>query len=314
LIIMAGAVTSLLLWSIGASASLAGSPMLVTGVPQVADALTNLFVPGLAVAAAVIIATVRLRPLERIAGSSLAGVFTVVGVHSLYKQVFAIAAPEAFVRLGLAERTIWEIGLVGLAALAMRLGKSRLALVLAIAAAGHEALYTLLLHNPLWFAQAVGDWPVVNLLLPVYALAIGFTITAKRQDFLLPDESRRALDIIQMVLVVLFAFSSLRQLFHGALLVAPGLPVAEDILRSILAIGLAIGFLLWGIARQQRDWRIASLALMLAAVGKVFLFDASGLQGITRIASFIALGLSLIGIGWLYARHLGVGIAGTART
>jgi uncharacterized membrane protein len=117
-----------------------------------------------------------------------------------------------------------------------------------------------------------------------------------------------------MVLVVLFAFSSLRQLFHGALLVAPGLPVAEDILRSILAIGLAIGFLLWGIARQQRDWRIASLALMLAAVGKVFLFDASGLQGITRIASFIALGLSLIGIGWLYARHLGVGIAGTART
>ena len=36
-----------------------------------------------------------------------------------------------------------------------------------------------------------------------------------------------------------------------------------------------------------------------------FLFDASGLQGITRIASFVALGLSLIGIGWLYSRYLG---------
>jgi uncharacterized membrane protein len=44
---------------------------------------------------------------------------------------------------------------------------------------------------------------------------------------------------------------------------------------------------------------------MLAAVGKVFLFDASGLEGVTRIASFVALGFSLIGIGWLYARHLG---------
>jgi len=44
---------------------------------------------------------------------------------------------------------------------------------------------------------------------------------------------------------------------------------------------------------------------MLAAVGKVFLFDASGLEGVTRIASFVALGLSLIGIGWLYSRHLG---------
>ena len=76
---------------------------------------------------------------------------------------------------------------------------------------------------------------------------------------------------------------------------------------------LAIGFLLWGIVRQQRGWRIASLILMLAAVGKVFLFDASGLEGVTRIASFVALGLSLIGIGWLYARHLGADRAGTAR-
>jgi uncharacterized membrane protein len=74
----------------------------------------------------------------------------------------------------------------------------------------------------------------------------------------------------------------------------------------MLAIALAIGFLLWGIARGERDWRLASLVLMLAAVGKVFLFDASGLEGVTRIASFVALGLSLIGIGWIYARHLGL--------
>jgi uncharacterized membrane protein len=41
---------------------------------------------------------------------------------------------------------------------------------------------------------------------------------------------------------------------------------------------------------------------MLGAVAKVFLLDASGLEGLMRIASFIALGLSLIGIGWLYSR------------
>jgi uncharacterized membrane protein len=51
-------------------------------------------------------------------------------------------------------------------------------------------------------------------------------------------------------------------------------------------------------------WRLASLGLMLAAVAKVFLFDASGLEGVVRIASFVALGFSLIGIGWLYARYL----------
>jgi uncharacterized membrane protein len=72
-----------------------------------------------------------------------------------------------------------------------------------------------------------------------------------------------------------------------------------------LAIALAVGFLLWGIRSKQRNWRIASLVLMLAAVAKVFLRDASGLEGLLRIGSFVALGFSLIGIGWLYSRQLG---------
>jgi uncharacterized membrane protein len=43
---------------------------------------------------------------------------------------------------------------------------------------------------------------------------------------------------------------------------------------------------------------------MLLAVAKVFVVDTSGLEGLVRIASFVALGFSLIGIGWLYSRHL----------
>jgi len=46
------------------------------------------------------------------------------------------------------------------------------------------------------------------------------------------------------------------------------------------------------------------LVLMLAAVIKVFLVDAAGLAGLLRIASFMALGFSLIGIGWVYSRQL----------
>ena len=72
---------------------------------------------------------------------------------------------------------------------------------------------------------------------------------------------------------------------------------------------LAIAFLLWGMRTGARAWRIGSLLLMLGAVAKVFLLDASGLEGLLRIATFVALGLSLIGIGWLYSRSL----AGTRR-
>ena len=132
---------------------------------------------------------------------------------------------------------------------------------------------------------------------------MALAVAASRLD-LGSSEWRRAISAVQVLLILFFAFSTLRQLFHGSLLVSPGLGQAEDIGRSIVAIALAIGFLLCGIAKEDRDWRLASLALMLAAVGKVFLFDASGLEGVTRIASFIALGISLIGIGWLYARFL----------
>lgn len=74
--------------------------------------------------------------------------------------------------------------------------------------------------------------------------------------------------------------------------------------RARTGIVLALGFLWWGSGREQRSWRIGSLVLMLAAVLKVFLVDAAGLEGLLRIASFLALGFSLIGIGWVYSRQL----------
>jgi uncharacterized membrane protein len=160
------------------------------------------------------------------------------------------------------------------------------------------------LLNPLWAEQAVGGWPLVNLVVPAFGLPAAALWQLTRMEPDIMARLARPVEIVRMLLVALFAFATLRQLFHGTLLTEAGLTPMEDILRSVLAIGLAGGFLLWGIRRQNRDWRIASLVLMVAAVGKVFLFDASGLDGLLRIASFIALGFSLIGIGWLYSRQL----------
>ena len=303
-IIVAWALSPFGAWLSAGLESLFGTPVLVTSVPQVGDAVRQLLVPGAALVAVAVIAP-RLGRLVRTAGLSIAGVLGVVGLHSLYKHVFAIAAAPAFVTLGLAERTVWEFALAAGALAAFRLRRPLPALAFAIAASAHLTVYTLLIHNPLWAAQAVGPLPVANLLLPAYALAIGLAVAGKRAVKPVSSEVALGLDVLTMALIVLFAFSELRQLFHGTLLNGHGVQGPEDILRSILAIGLAIGFLLWGIRSQQRAWRIASLALMLGAVGKVFLFDASGLQGVTRIASFVALGFSLIGIGWLYSRHLG---------
>jgi uncharacterized membrane protein len=143
---------------------------------------------------------------------------------------------------------------------------------------------------------------LLSLLLPAYGLPLAWLWLVGRYEPELAERIGRARVLIQMLLIVLLAFSILRQVAEGSLLSGPELSAAEDIARSILAAALAIAFLLWGIATGSRERRIFSLVLMLAAVAKVFLLDASGLEGLMRIASFVALGLSLIGIGWLYSR------------
>lgn len=231
-----------------------------------------------------------------------------VAVHLFYRHGFAALFGTDFAMTGLAQRLIWCALLAGGGWLLARRVPGRIAAraaALMVAAAGlHLLWYSLLLHNPLWTEQAVGPVPLANLLAPLFA---GLPLCLWLLERLAPDWRPRLAPLRQpaiMVMITLYGWAALRHAFHGTLLTQPGLGAGEDILRSILGIALALGFLIWGIRSRQRDWRIASLVLMLAAVGKVFLFDASGLEGLLRIASFVALGFSLIGIGWLYSRQL----------
>jgi uncharacterized membrane protein len=70
------------------------------------------------------------------------------------------------------------------------------------------------------------------------------------------------------------------------------------------AVWLLLGlvFLAYGIWRGSREARMASAALVLLSVVKVFLFDLSGLSGPWRALSFISLGVVLIGIGLAYQK------------
>lgn len=50
--------------------------------------------------------------------------------------------------------------------------------------------------------------------------------------------------------------------------------------------------------------RVASLAVMILTVSKVFLYDASELEGLYRVFSFLGLGVSLLGLSWFYTRFV----------
>ncbi len=286
-------VEPLITWMAGAGGSLLGIPFYVTAAPPIGDGLARIAAP----AAALILLFARGSVPERLRepAAIVAAVLATITVHALWKRVFAIGDPARFVAYGMAERTLWEALMLAATLAAWRLGGRRIAAGLGFAALLHFAWFTVALHNPLWSEQLAGPW-----LVPAYAIAFALVWLSR---YLLP-EANRMRDFVRMALILALAASLLRQLFHGSMLSDPGVSAAEDIGRSLLAILLAIGFLQWGIRRAARDWRIVSLVLMLGAVGKVFIFDAAGLDGLLRIASFAALGFSLIGVGWLYSRYL----------
>ncbi len=299
------ALSPLLHWAAAALVSLAGEPLLVTSLPGVRDIVLRLLTPALLLALAWWLARAQLLRTACRVALALACTMGAVALHVLFKRLWSIETSAEFIRFGLAERIGWETLLLGAALLAWRLNRPRAAIGVIVAGLAHFAWYTLLIHNPLLSEQAVGSLPVLNLLVPAYGIPLIWLWLIGRRPPGLPANLERLRLLAPMLLIALFAFSSLRQLFHGSILTDPGVTAGEDIFRSIIAIALAIGFLLWGISRGSRDWRIASLVMMIAAVAKVFLFDASGLDGLLRIGSFVALGISLIGIGWLYSRYLG---------
>ncbi len=290
--------------------SLGGMPMLLDRPDLTATVIARrLALPALLIGIATWLQRERLPRRLRIALSGLAGLLALVSFHAVYRHLFAAAFGSDFTATGLGQRMLWASLLLALGWLVWkRLPQSNAArtgaALLAATAVFHTLWYSLLLHNPLWTAQHVGPLPAVNLLAPLFALLpLSLRLLARIREEL-AGPIARVMQPLLMLCVIGFAWATLRQAFHGTLLVEPGVSDLEDIFRSILGIALAIGFLLWGIGRKRHDWRIASLVLMLGAVAKVFLFDASGLEGLLRIASFVALGFSLIGIGWLYSRQL----------
>jgi uncharacterized membrane protein len=59
-----------------------------------------------------------------------------------------------------------------------------------------------------------------------------------------------------------------------------------------------------GVRLRSQAVRLASAAVVILTVLKVFLVDMRGLAGIYQALSFIGLGVVLLGIGWLYQRLL----------
>ncbi len=162
-----------------------------------------------------------------------------------------------------------------------------------------------LAENPLWDHQLVGATPLLNVLAAAYALPAILAIAAAAE--VRRHGGRRLPPLASAVALLLgFAWISLtvRQLFHGAFLDHAAAGAPERYAYSAAWVLYGIGLLLAGIARRGPILRFGSLAVMLLAVAKVFLYDTARLSDLYRVLSFLGLGASLLLLGFLYQRHV----------
>jgi uncharacterized membrane protein len=165
----------------------------------------------------------------------------------------------------------------------------------------------LLANNPLFVDQTVGAWPLFNLLGLAYLAPAMLCWLLAGERFDLQGRVRQGLRIAAGFLVFVYLTLEVRHVFQGSLISLaydrmPG--NAEIYTYSAVWIVYSLVLLAVGILHGSSVLRHASLAVLVVAVVKVFLYDASDLTGLYRVASFLGLGLTLIGIGYIYRRFV----------
>ncbi len=164
----------------------------------------------------------------------------------------------------------------------------------------------LLIANPLITRTDLGNLPVLNWLLFAYGVpcVLSALVMWVSTDQLKPLKILAAL----VSFFMLFALVTLevRQGFVGAdlTLASHAVGSAENYTYSLSWVLLGIGLLVAGLINQSRALRYGSLAIMLIAVGKVFIMDTAHLRDLWRVLSFLGLGLSLMALGYVYQRFV----------
>jgi uncharacterized membrane protein len=158
--------------------------------------------------------------------------------------------------------------------------------------------------DPWQTGEPVGG-PFINLVLLGYgipALLAGVLAYVTRDTR--PRWYSTIVAVVALGLALGYLSLEIRTLYHGPVLTEGATSDAEQYTYSAVWLAFGVALLAAGIALRSLPLRIASAAVVVLTVLKVFLIDMSDLTGIYRALSFLGLGVVLIGIGWFYQRLL----------
>jgi uncharacterized membrane protein len=110
--------------------------------------------------------------------------------------------------------------------------------------------------------------------------------------------------VIAVALALAYLSLQVRRYFHGDVLTVGRTTDPEQYAYSAAWLAFGVVLLAIGVVQRSQAVRLASAAVVILTVLKVFFVDMSGLTGIYQAISFIGLGAVLMGIGLFYQRLL----------
>ena len=151
-----------------------------------------------------------------------------------------------------------------------------------------------------WIVQQISETPIANGLLAAYGVPIIACLLY--YVFYQPRFKQIALVFSGTALFV-FVSLQIRHLWTGTIdLWSPSTSDGELYTYSAVWLIIAIATMLAGSWRLGQDCYRAGVTLLAVVIVKLFLVDMSDLEGLLRVASFMGLGLSLLGVSYVHQK------------
>jgi uncharacterized membrane protein len=217
-------------------------------------------------------------------------------------NIYAVHAGLAEVALQVSVGLALTIGLERLRVRTGNLVHDVAALIIAGLPLAFIVVGLFVVDNPLVTNDPVGG-AFLNLILLGYGLpAVLAILLALFARTTRPTPYRAVAAAVSVVLALAYLTLEIMRLYHGPVLTDGAISDAEQYTFSAVWLAFGLAVLLAGLLLASKPARLASAAVIMLTVAKVFLIDMYAITGIWRALSFIVLGLVLVGIGYLYQR------------
>jgi uncharacterized membrane protein len=172
-------------------------------------------------------------------------------------------------------------------------------LLLVVSAVSYAIVLLATIASLGWVWREIGATPVFNLTL----LAYGAPVIVGLLVWWFGEPAVRRPGMV-FAGAALFIYISIQVRHIWQTNVRFDVPASDGELYTYSAVWLVMAFaaILGGTWRLGQDCYRAGMLLLAIVIGKLFLIDMAGLEGLYRVASFMGLGLGLLGISYLHQR------------